>query len=127
MRLSAALAVAGLVLLLWSFLPSSSASPDQASGSTATATIIASDASMGRALFSAKGCATCHINRRIVNGTGDCCAGVGPDLTTYTNDPAFLRRWLAEPASVRPTTTMPDLDLSSDEIEDLIAFLNEPR
>jgi cytochrome c2 len=49
---------------------------------------------------------------------------IGPDLTLYSNDPAFLARWLAGPASVRPATTMPDLGLKAGEIDALIAFLN---
>ena len=53
--------------------------------------------------------------------------GVRPELTNYTNDPAFLRRWLADPPAARPGTNMPNLNLSPAEIEDLIAFLNEPR
>jgi cytochrome c1 len=50
-----------------------------------------------------------------------------PNLTDYTNDPVFLRRWLADPAAVKPGTPMPDLDVAPEEIEDLIAFLNAPR
>ncbi len=49
---------------------------------------------------------------------------VGPDLTGYRNTTAFLQRWLADPPAVRPGTEMPKLDLSEDEIADLIEFLN---
>ncbi len=34
------------------------------------------------------------------------------------------RRWLRDPRAVKPTTAMPNLDLSDGEIADLIAFLN---
>ncbi len=47
-----------------------------------------------------------------------------PNLTSYANDPDFLRRWLRDPAAVKPRTTMPNLDLSDAELADLIAFLN---
>lgn len=83
-------------------------------------------AERGRALFLNKGCATCHVNSR-ADQTPDMLEQVGPNLTRYTNDPAFLQQWLDDPAALRPGTGMPDLDLSPDEIEDLIAFLNEPR
>lgn len=78
----------------------------------------------GRTLFANKGCATCHTNRRAEAGAA---LNVGPDLTTYRNDAAFLQRWLADPAAVRPGTNMPKLNLSSQEIADLIAFLNQAR
>jgi len=72
-----------------------------------------------------KGCITCHLNGRIEGS--DTLVPNGPDLTAYRNDPTFLRRWLADPALVKPGTTMPDLNLSATEIESLVAFLNEPR
>ena len=80
-------------------------------------------ASRGRALFQAKGCVTCHIQREFTGPRQG--PAEGPDLTTYRNDPAFLRRWLADPAAARPGTAMPNLNLNSDEIEALVAFLNE--
>lgn len=83
----------------------------------------------GKALFLAKGCATCHQHAAVQTSYG---FSIGPDLTNYTNSPEFLRRWLADPQSVRPQTApafgpsnvMPNLHLSPDEIEALIAFLN---
>lgn len=83
-------------------------------------------AERGRALFMNKGCATCHVNSR-ADPTADPIDQFGPNLTRYTNDPAFLRQWLADPSAIRPGTPMPDLDLAPSEIDDLIAFLNEPR
>jgi cytochrome c2 len=78
----------------------------------------------GRLLFRNKGCVYCHLNTRVPGQEGEM-AGYGPDLSSYRNDPEFLRRCLADPGSVRPGTAMPDLDLRPAEIEDLIAFLNE--
>ncbi len=80
----------------------------------------------GMALFRNKGCVTCHANSRVEGQTG-VLGPIGPNLSAYTNDPEFLRRWLANPPAVRPGTQMPNLRLSTAEIEDLIAFLNEPR
>ena len=77
----------------------------------------------GAALFVAKGCIVCHVNTDIAQSESTS-PSIGPDLTHYSNDPAFLSRWLDKPASVRPATTMPDLGLSADEIDALITFLN---
>lgn len=78
----------------------------------------------GAALFLAKGCVVCHQHaafnqqRRALYGLS-----VGPDLTDLRRDPAYLRVWLADPAGVKPATQMPNLGLSTLEIEDLVAFL----
>ncbi len=68
----------------------------------------------------AKGCAGCHQHNAIANDSG---IQIGPDLTTMTFDPAFLRDWLENPAAMRPGTEMPALGLDDSEIEALIAFL----
>lgn len=77
----------------------------------------------GAALFVAKGCIVCHVNTDTAQSESTS-HSIGPDLTHYSNDPAFLSRWLDKPAAVRPATTMPDLGLSADEIDALITFLN---
>src|SRR3989304_4818403 len=77
----------------------------------------------GAALFVTKGCVVCHVNGN-VQESESFSLSIGPDLTRYSNDPAFLAGWLADPADVRPGTKMPDLGLKPDEIDALIAFLN---
>ena len=89
----------------------------------ATATM--SPAEHGQQLFRNKGCVTCHANDRVPGETG--VFRIGPNLTHYRNDADFLRRWLANPKAVKPATQMPNLELTSAEIEALISFLNEPR
>lgn len=84
-------------------------------------------AEQGKALFQNKGCITCHINDRVNGGRREFTMDGIPNLTAYRNDPAFLRRWLADPQAVKPGASMPNLRLQPDEIESLIAFLNEPR
>ena len=109
-RLGVVLALAGAGLVLLSALPR----PD-VSGSGPEAV------SYGRALFQAKGCTACHQHREVNPGAG---VAVGPDLTEVVLDPDYLRSWLNDPASIRPGTRMPNLGLSSVEIEALIAFIN---
>ena len=118
--LALALGALGLALLVVSAIPDVL----PASGRAAAAR---GEAGRGAQLFRAKGCATCHVNGRIPGQTGEFSGsypGSPPDLTTYANDPELLRRWLRDPKAVKPTTAMPNLDLSDGEITDLIAFLN---
>jgi nitric oxide reductase subunit C len=60
----------------------------------------------------------CHS----VGGTG---GNIGPALegvgNRYTDDE--LDRWLADPASVKPGTTMPNLGLADDVRGDLVEWL----
>jgi len=74
-------------------------------------------------------CAACHT----IRGTG--AAGViGPDLThvgsrgliasgIIDNDAEGLTAWLADPPAVKPGSKMPNLNLSGDQIEQLVAYL----
>jgi mono/diheme cytochrome c family protein len=87
---------------------------------------------LGRALFQAKGCTSCHrhdglnIARVAFYATADLDLGTvmgAPDLTHYRPDPTFVRQWLRDPSAVRPETEMPNLRLSDEEIEALLAFL----
>ena len=110
----------GLALLVVSVIPG----VVPASGGAAAT---GGDAERGEVLFRAKGCATCHVHRRVPGRTGEFGDGypaAAPDLTSYANDPELLRRWLRDPRAVKPTTAMPNLGLADDEINDLIAFLN---
>ena len=124
MKLSGALAVIGLALLLLSALPGrigAVAAPATPAPSPSVAPS-PDDVAYGRALFSAKGCVTCH-HHAAVPGSGAFGDG-NPDLTTFRWSAEYLRTWLKDPAAVRPNTYMPDLGLKSEEIEALIAFLS---
>jgi cytochrome c oxidase subunit II len=83
----------------------------------------------GEDTFMSSQCASCHTLRG-TQARGD----VGPDLThvgsrttlaalTIPNDPEALAEWLRDPQHVKPGNRMPDLELSEDEIDDLVAYL----
>ena len=67
-------------------------------------------------------CVACHA----LGGRG---GAVGPALdnvgTRLTAD--YLTRWLTNPQSIRPATTMPRLPLSEQQIAELVAFLSQQR
>ena len=93
-------------------------------------------AQRGRALFAAEDCGACHT----VRGAPEAGAATmpGPDLThvasrstlaaaTIPNTPVELARWLRDPDAVKPGTTMPAPELTADEIDDLVAYLDSLR
>jgi mono/diheme cytochrome c family protein len=80
---------------------------------------------LGKKLFIAKGCITCHSNEKAARPSDYWTLDVGaPNLTTYSSSPDLLRARLHDPASVKSDTQMPKLTLSDAEIEALIAFIN---
>jgi cytochrome c2 len=130
MKLSGALAVFGIALLLLSALPGrigAVAAPTTSVPATSTPSPSVApapaDVAYGRALFLAKGCVTCHHHGAFPRSGFGSDSGI-PDLTTYRWTAEFLRTWLKDPAAIRPNTDMPNLGLKQDEIEALIAFLS---
>jgi len=80
---------------------------------------------LGRQLFIAKGCVTCHINTKIPRDmTGSITFGMGSNLSNFSANAEVLRLRLKDPSSVKSDTQMPNLNLSDAEIEALIAFIN---
>ena len=84
-----------------------------------------SQVEIGRQLFLAKGCITCHNNSRATRSSEYMTIGMGaPDLSKFSASSEALRMRLKDPSSVKSDTMMPNLDLSEPEIEALIAFIN---
>ncbi|MFL5297877.1 MAG: cytochrome c oxidase subunit II [Phenylobacterium sp.] len=83
----------------------------------------------GRDVFTSKACALCHR----VSGT-EAGATNGPDLThlmgrahiaagALPNTRAGLQAWIADPQGVKPGTPMPRVSLSSQDLNDLVTYL----
>lgn len=80
-------------------------------------------------------CSTCHaLETGLAEDGGPPQPAAGPNLTHFASRETFagaifenndenLARWLAGPADVKPGATMPDVGLTDDEINDLVAYL----
>ncbi|MCI0425764.1 MAG: cytochrome c oxidase subunit II [Actinobacteria bacterium] len=95
----------------------------------------------GYQVFLNKGCTQCHTIRFDDEASSNIVLSElfnGPDLTHFASRNVFagavlpeggetheqaLARWLADPPNVKPGSFMPNLALTAQEIEDLIAFL----
>jgi cytochrome c oxidase subunit 2 len=82
----------------------------------------------GRQLFLQMTCANCHAIQGVTAITN-----VAPDLThlasrrtlgagVLQNTPADLARWLKNPQAVKPSCRMPNLNLTTAQVDDLVSF-----
>ncbi|HVE90685.1 MAG TPA: cytochrome c oxidase subunit II [Actinomycetota bacterium] len=85
-------------------------------------------AASGLQAFREKGCASCHAIGGVSEGLG------GPNLTHLASRETFaggtfrrtdenLEQWLRNPPGMKPGSKMPNLNLSQDEIDGLVAYL----
>lgn len=85
-------------------------------------------AELGRVLFAAKACVTCHVHRDV--GLRGQLNDFGPELTTRRFAAQYLAAFLADP-SIKPPDgdkpRMPKPDLRTADIAPLIAFINAER
>jgi cytochrome c oxidase subunit 2 len=95
----------------------------------------------GYQVFLSKGCTQCHTVRFDDDTASNIIAAEafnGPELTHFASRNVFagatlpedgetrdvaLRRWLADPPFVKPGSFMPNLGLTAQEIDALVAFL----
>ncbi len=96
----------------------------------------------GLQVFNSRGCIGCHVLGGVNEPAREDLAVVAPNLTHFASrnvfagatlpaglDPtqeeydAALRMWLADPPSVKPGSFMPDLGLTAEEIDALVAYL----
>jgi hypothetical protein len=92
------------------------------SAANAGAPIVAlAEPERGKHLFVAKGCATCHVEMKVIP----------VDVRTATYDPQFVSRLLENPKAMPKRhsvdVAMPDLNLSTSEIAALSAYLAGPN
>jgi hypothetical protein len=79
----------------------------------------------GRQLFIAKGCITCHVNTKAAGLSEYWTIEMGAtNLSNFSASPEVLFIRLKDPAAAKSDTQMPNLDLTREEIEALIAFIN---
>jgi cytochrome c oxidase subunit II len=90
-------------------------------------------AAAGRHIFETEACTNCHtIAGTASRGT------FGPDLTHLAsrvtlasgaamNTPGNLRAWIQDPNSVKPGALMPAMQLSNEQIDQLVAYLETLR
>jgi len=127
-RLGMALTAACLVIGVASFMTGAAVPAVEAqseSSSKASGEPSISQVDLGRQLFVAKGCITCHYNSKVANSSEYWTIDMGaPNLSTFSAIPEVLRLRLKDPTSVKSDTKMPNLNLSDAEIEALIAFIN---
>jgi len=84
-----------------------------------------SQVELGRQLFIAKGCITCHVNSRATRDSEYWTIEMGAtNLSNFSAHPDVLRMRLADPSVVKSDTQMPKLNLSESEIEALVTFIN---
>ncbi len=86
-------------------------------------------AAQGKELLGSKACLGCHR----LNGVSDH-SNVGATLSGTARrtliagvlpySPANMRTWLADPATIKPGTTMPQLNLTDSELDALTAYLD---
>lgn len=90
---------------------------------------LSGEAAQGEQVFLSGACVGCHT----INGT-TAQGKVGPNLTHFAsrnvfagasqeNTPQNVAHWLADPQAVKPGNLMPNLHLSQDAINKLVAFL----
>lgn len=89
------------------------------------------DPNVGRLLFVAKPCVTCH---QLSGAIATAPALIGPNLNNVAlkptlangavqNTPENMTRWLLDPPALKPGTAMPSTGLTEQEARDLTAFL----
>ena len=94
-------------------------------------------AAEGRELFTTAGCIACHAINGYAATAGDTEANlrIGPNLTHFASraifagglfdveDADLIADWLRDPQAVKQGAQMPDLGLSDEQIEALVAYL----
>jgi cytochrome c oxidase subunit II len=89
-------------------------------------------ATAGATTIGKQACAGCHT----IRGNKPMAGVLGPDLThvasrstlaalTITNTPANMQRWIHDPSAVKPGTLMPTVPLTTQQLNEISAYLEE--
>lgn len=117
--------LAGIVLLIAGAVTASRVEAQSKSAPGVKPDNSLSQVELGRQLFLAKGCITCHYNSKANASSEYWTIEMGaPNLSNFSASPEALFLRLKDPASVKSDTKMPNLALTEVEIEALIAFIN---
>ncbi|MDQ3005279.1 MAG: cytochrome c [Chloroflexota bacterium] len=125
-----AVALTGLCLLvgITSFIMESAVPQVEAQGKSVSEAMVDSSVSqveLGRQLFLAKGCITCHVNNKAASNSEYWTIEMGAtNLSNFNASPEILFLRLKDPAAAKSDTQMPNLGLKETEINALIAFIN---
>ena len=79
-------------------------------------------AGRGERVYAAQGCHGCHQVGKVGTPIGPNLSGIGAKYPR-----SYLRQWLRDPASVRPSAHMPRLELTAEEIDSLADYLASLR
>jgi hypothetical protein len=127
-RLAMALTALCLVVGVSSFMMGKTVPAVEAQSETSPKAVVdasISQVELGRQLFVAKGCITCHVNSKVPNSYDYWTIDMGAtNLSKFSASPEILRIRLKDPTAAKSDTQMPNLGLSETEIEALIAFIN---
>jgi hypothetical protein len=129
-RLALGLTIVALSVGIASFMMGSTVPKVEAQTQNESASKLSLDSSIsevevGRQLFIAKGCITCHYNDRAASRSEYWTIEMGaPDLSNYSSAAEILFIRLKDPAAAKSDTKMPQLNLKQTEIEALVAFIN---
>jgi cytochrome c len=119
-----------LLLLLVLAACSKPEAPAAPASASAARSAVAGNVENGQALIGRYGCTTCHV----VPGAGGPQGSLGPSLAgvgtrptlgegAVPNNPENLVRYIQNPASVNPQTSMPTLGINDTEAHDMAAYL----
>jgi cytochrome c2 len=104
-----------ILLLIWLFI-----SPPKFLGNLLKSVDMSDPVAAGEILVRKYDCVSCHTISEVGRPFGPSLDGV-----TERRDVQTLRKWLGDPTSMKPDTSMPDFNISADEIEAIIAYLTK--
>ncbi|MEO8355638.1 MAG: c-type cytochrome [Chloroflexota bacterium] len=125
MALTVLCLLVGIALFIAGAGTTSSVEAQGSSSPTVAEESSVSQVELGRQLFLAKGCITCHTNSKAARSSEYWTIEMGAtNLSNFSANPQVILMRLKDPSSVKSDTQMPNLDLTEVEIEALVAFIN---